>query len=82
MDARINVVVRCRPLNETEQRAGRRSLVVLQDGVQVADKKFAFDTVLGENTKQEEVYECCCRELVDGCFEGFNATVLACKLGF
>lgn len=78
MDSRINVVVRCRPLNESEQR-GRRALTILEDGVQVADKKFNFELVLDEDTRQVDVYESCVRTLVEGCFEGFNATVLACE---
>lgn len=78
MDSRINVVVRCRPLLRSEIR-GRRSVSIVEDGIQIADKKFQFETVLDESTAQEEVYERCVKSLVDGCFDGYNATVLACK---
>lgn len=82
MDSRINVAVRCRPLNEAESRLGRRSLVVCEDGVQVLDKRFSFETVFDETASQAEVYEQCVQNLVEGVFEGFNATVLACKFGW
>ncbi len=76
MDSKINVVVRCRPLSDNEAR-GRRSLNILDDGVQVADKKFSFELVFDEHSRQAEVYDRCVGSLVEGCFSGFNATVLA-----
>jgi hypothetical protein len=41
------------------------------------DKSFTFDYVFDQESAQEEVYSKCVEELVDACFEGYNATVLA-----
>ncbi|RWS28175.1 kinesin-like protein KIF21A, partial [Leptotrombidium deliense] len=41
------------------------------------DKAFTFDNVFDENSQQHEVYETCVKHLVEGCLEGYNATVLA-----
>ena len=41
------------------------------------DKVFTFDHVFAEETKQEEVFEQCVQQLVEGTFEGYNATILA-----
>lgn len=44
-----------------------------------ADKVFAFDNVFDEASSQEEVFNSTVRPLVEGCLNGYNATVLACK---
>ncbi|XP_064477158.1 kinesin-like protein KIF21A isoform X2 [Ornithodoros turicata] len=41
------------------------------------DKAFTFDHVFDSPSPQEPVYETCVHPLIEGCFEGFNATVLA-----
>lgn len=41
------------------------------------DKAFTYDFVFDLDTWQEHVYTTCVRRLVEGCFEGYNATVLA-----
>ena len=41
------------------------------------DRSFKFDNVFEESSTQAQVYEECIRELVFGCFEGYNAAVLA-----
>jgi hypothetical protein len=40
-------------------------------------KEFAFDKVYDIETNQEEVYDVCARNLILGCFKGYNATILA-----
>ncbi|KAJ3183837.1 Kinesin-like protein kif21b [Geranomyces variabilis] len=40
-------------------------------------KSFTYDHVFDTLSTQEEVYEGCCRPLVDRFLEGFNATILA-----
>ena len=42
-----------------------------------ADRGFTFDHVFDMNTSQTTVYGACVQGLVEGTFEGFNATVLA-----
>lgn len=41
------------------------------------DKSFTYDYVFDQQTQQETIYDQCVRELVDGTFDGYNATVLA-----
>lgn len=41
------------------------------------DKAFTYDYVFDTDSKQTEVYDTCVRNLVEGCFSGYNATVLA-----
>ncbi|XP_068214195.1 kinesin-like protein KIF21A isoform X3 [Palaemon carinicauda] len=42
-----------------------------------SDKAFTYDYVYDIGTSQGEVYESCVAGLIEGCFEGYNATVLA-----
>ncbi|XP_043943210.1 kinesin-like protein KIF21A [Protopterus annectens] len=41
------------------------------------DKAFTFDYVFDTDTQQASVYQSCTEKLIEGCFEGYNATVLA-----
>ncbi|KAG7267889.1 hypothetical protein CRUP_033015 [Coryphaenoides rupestris] len=41
------------------------------------DKAFSYDHVFDMDARQGELYERCTQKLVEGCFEGYNATVLA-----
>ncbi|KAF2364009.1 Kinesin motor domain [Trinorchestia longiramus] len=42
-----------------------------------SDKAFTYDHVFDTDTQQEEVYTTCVHDLIEGCFKGYNATVLA-----
>lgn len=41
------------------------------------DKAFTFDHVFNIDSQQEEIYIQCIEKLIEGCFEGYNATVFA-----
>ncbi|XP_012587719.1 PREDICTED: kinesin-like protein KIF21A [Condylura cristata] len=41
------------------------------------DKAFTFDYMFDSTAQQQQVYAQCVERLVEGCFEGFNATVFA-----
>jgi len=41
------------------------------------DRRFTFDMAFGPESTQEQMFESGVSELVDGCLEGYNATVLA-----
>ncbi|XP_030438212.1 kinesin-like protein KIF21A isoform X9 [Gopherus evgoodei] len=41
------------------------------------DKAFTFDYVFNIDSRQEEIYDQCVEKLIEGCFEGYNATVFA-----
>jgi Kinesin motor domain len=72
----VRVCVRCRPLSMKEGR-GKKCVTLVKDRITVGDKTFAFDSVYGESTTQEEIFNGSISALVEGCFQGFNATVLA-----
>lgn len=41
------------------------------------DKAFTYDFVFDLDTWQEQIYTTCVSRLIEGCFQGYNATVLA-----
>lgn len=41
------------------------------------DKAFTFDYVFDIESQQEQIYSQCIEKLIEGCFEGYNATVFA-----
>jgi len=38
---------------------------------------FTFDKVFDSKSTQKEVYDACAKDIALGCFEGYNATILA-----
>ena len=45
--------------------------------MQIGPKSFVFDKVFWDDVSQEYIFDTCTRNLVLGCFHGFNATILA-----
>ncbi|CAG01175.1 unnamed protein product, partial [Tetraodon nigroviridis] len=41
------------------------------------DKAFTYDHVFDIDTQQESIYQHCTQRLIEGCFEGYNATIFA-----
>ncbi|KAJ8259637.1 hypothetical protein GJAV_G00171730 [Gymnothorax javanicus] len=41
------------------------------------DKAFTYDFVFDMDAQQEQIYSACVHKLIEGCFEGYNATVFA-----
>ncbi|KAM7401878.1 hypothetical protein PAMP_017155 [Pampus punctatissimus] len=41
------------------------------------DKAFTYDFVFDVDSEQQHLYQACVYKLIEGCFEGYNATVLA-----
>uniref|UniRef100_A0A672NYZ7 Kinesin family member 21B n=1 Tax=Sinocyclocheilus grahami TaxID=75366 RepID=A0A672NYZ7_SINGR len=41
------------------------------------DKAFTYDFVFDLDARQHQIYSACVHKLVEGCFEGYNATVFA-----
>uniref|UniRef100_A0A8C7X843 Kinesin motor domain-containing protein n=1 Tax=Oryzias sinensis TaxID=183150 RepID=A0A8C7X843_9TELE len=41
------------------------------------DKAFTFDYVFDMESQQETIYTHCTEKLIEGCFEGYNATIFA-----
>ncbi|VDM63102.1 unnamed protein product, partial [Angiostrongylus costaricensis] len=70
-----------RPLGSREKLEGSRvctSVVPGEPQVTIGtDRSFTFDHVFDQGTQQVELYNFAVQKLVDGLFDGFNATVLA-----
>lgn len=41
------------------------------------DKAFTYDYVFDMDSQQDSIYASCTEKLIDGCFEGYNATIFA-----
>ncbi|CAL2040449.1 unnamed protein product [Caenorhabditis brenneri] len=80
-DTCVQVALRIRPQGNREKLEGSRVCTsVLPNDPQVTiggDRSFTYDHVFDMQTEQHVVYEACVEKLVDGLFDGFNATVLA-----
>lgn len=80
---KVKVCVRCRPTLPREPVAQSKRLLLNEDKVIIRmndTKEFGFNRVFPPQANQEEIFDYCVKDLVDGCFEGYNATVFACKL--
>ncbi|PAV64803.1 hypothetical protein WR25_01035 [Diploscapter pachys] len=79
--ASVQVALRIRPQIDRERAEGSRVCTSVTPGEpQISlgtDRAFTFDFVFDQPTPQRLVYENCAEKLVNGLFEGFNATVLA-----
>lgn len=85
----IKVVVRCRPMNETENSANYRNIVEVmpvEGSVMLRNpaaseydppKTFTFDTVFGQDSTQLDVYNLAARPIVQNVLEGYNGTIFA-----
>jgi hypothetical protein len=78
LNTRVGVFVRCRPLSSREQ-LGRRCIAISGETMRIGDKSFTFENVFGENATQETIYNKCARHLVEGCIQGYNGTIFACR---
>ncbi|XP_060082494.1 kinesin-like protein KIF3A [Ylistrum balloti] len=85
----VQVCVRCRPLNGTEEKQGCvmcvnvdevRGCVTVKNPTATQGeppKTFTFDTVFAPNCKQVDVYNKTARPIVDCVLEGYNGTIFA-----
>ncbi|XP_067915116.1 kinesin-like protein KIF21A isoform X1 [Heterodontus francisci] len=80
-DCSVRVAVRIRPQLAKEKIEGCHICTSVIPGepqvVLGKDKAFTFDFVYDMDTQQEDIYLKCVEKLIDGCLEGYNATVLA-----
>ncbi|XP_075731163.1 kinesin-like protein 31E isoform X5 [Rhipicephalus microplus] len=80
-DTSVRVAVRVRPLIPREVIDMCHACTSVTPGepqIWVGkEKAFTFDHVFDCPSEQETIYNNCVRQLIDGCFEGYNATVLA-----
>ncbi|PSR98217.1 Kinesin-like protein [Actinidia chinensis var. chinensis] len=84
----MQVVLRCRPLSEDENRAKtpvaiscnehRREVSVIQNlAHKQIDKTFVFDRVFGPGSQQKDLFEEAIAPRVNEALEGYNCTVVA-----
>ncbi|KAK4490381.1 hypothetical protein RD792_001057 [Penstemon davidsonii] len=80
-DCCVKVAVNIRPLIGDEKLEGCKDCVTIVPGksqVQIGTHSFTFDHVYGSTgSPSTAMYEECVSPLVDGLFQGYNATVLA-----
>ncbi|XP_032579910.1 kinesin-like protein KIF17 isoform X2 [Drosophila sechellia] len=86
MSENIKVVVRCRPMNQTEKKGNCQNIVEIDEfTVSVTNpsarrsqqKKFIFDSVYNMKTNTEVIYDEMCYSLVESAIEGYNGTIFA-----
>lgn len=77
----VRVALRIRPQSAAERIDMCRVCTCVTPGhpqvILGKDKAFTFDHVFDIESKQFVIYEQCLRGLVEGCLDGYNATVLA-----
>ncbi|MED6182536.1 Kinesin-like protein KIN-5D [Stylosanthes scabra] len=84
----VQVLLRCRPLNEDETRVNtpvviscneaRREVSAVQNiANKQIDKTFAFDKVFGPASQQKELYDQAVSPIVYEVLEGYNCTIFA-----
>ncbi|XP_067863557.1 kinesin-like protein KIF21B isoform X2 [Heptranchias perlo] len=77
----VKVALRVRPQSAKEKIEGCHICTLVTPGepqvVLGKDKAFTFDFMFDMDARQDEIYKSCVHKLVEGCFEGYNATVFA-----
>ncbi|XP_066559491.1 kinesin-like protein KIF21B [Amia ocellicauda] len=80
-DCCVKVSLRVRPQMAKEKIEGCHICTLVTPGEpQVLlgkDKAFTYDFVFDLDAQQHQIYSACVHKLVEGCFEGYNATVFA-----
>ncbi|CAL8242128.1 unnamed protein product [Merluccius merluccius] len=80
-DSSVRVALRIRPQLAREKIEGCHICTSITPGEPQVflgkDKAFSYDHVFDMDAQQGELYTHCTQKLVEGCFEGYNATVLA-----
>ncbi|XP_058486835.1 kinesin-like protein KIF21B isoform X2 [Solea solea] len=80
-DCCVKVALRIRPQMAKEKIEGCHVCTMVTRGEpQVLlgkDKAFTYDYVFDLDSEQNNIYQACVYKLIEGCFEGYNATVFA-----
>ncbi|KAK2657957.1 hypothetical protein Ddye_011009 [Dipteronia dyeriana] len=87
-EVNVQVLLRCRPLSEDEQRLNvprvvscnehKREVTVLQNVAnKQVDRVFTFDKVFGPKAQQRSIYDQAIVPIVNEVLDGFNCTVFA-----
>ncbi|XP_062246141.1 kinesin-like protein KIF21A isoform X2 [Platichthys flesus] len=80
-DSTVRVALRIRPQLAREKIEGCHICTYVMPGepqvILGKDKAFTYDYVFDMDSQQDAIYKACTEKLIDGCFEGYNATVFA-----
>ncbi|XP_071358295.1 kinesin-like protein KIF21A isoform X2 [Trachinotus anak] len=80
-ESSVRVALRIRPQLAKEKIEGCHICTYVMPGepqvVLGKDKAFTYDYVFDMETQQESIYTHCTETLIEGCFEGYNATIFA-----
>jgi len=77
----VKAAVRVRPLSKNEQTDLCQTCVDVQrttnEIILANSTAFTFDHVFLPSTAQDEVYRECIYDMIEGCFQGYSASILA-----
>ncbi|KAL6106293.1 kif21a [Pungitius sinensis] len=80
-ESSVRVALRIRPQLAREKIEGCHICTYVMPGepqvILGKDKSFTYDYMFDMDSQQEAVYASCTEKLIEGCFEGYNATVFA-----
>nr|XP_057933110.1 kinesin-like protein KIF21A isoform X2 [Doryrhamphus excisus] len=80
-ESSVRVALRIRPQLAREKIEGCHICTYVMPGEPQVflgkDKAFTYDYVFDMDTQQDAIYTNCTERLIDGCFEGYNATIFA-----
>ncbi|XP_071370350.1 kinesin-like protein KIF21A [Centroberyx affinis] len=80
-ESSVRVALRIRPQLAREKIEGCHICTYVMPGEPQVflgkDKAFTYDYVFDMDSQQEALYTHCTEKLIDGCFEGYNATIFA-----
>ncbi|XP_070709708.1 kinesin-like protein KIF21A isoform X2 [Pempheris klunzingeri] len=80
-ESSVRVALRIRPQLAREKIEGCHICTYVMPGepqvVLGKDKAFTYDCVFDMDSQQEAIYTQCTEKLIEGCFEGYNATIFA-----
>ncbi|XP_029968795.1 kinesin-like protein KIF21A isoform X2 [Salarias fasciatus] len=80
-ESSVRVALRIRPQLAKEKIEGCHICTYVMPGepqvVLGKDKAFTYDYVFDMDTQQDAIYTHCTERLIEGCFEGYNATIFA-----
>ncbi|KAM4734361.1 kinesin-like protein KIF21A [Anableps anableps] len=80
-ESSVRVALRIRPQLPREKIEGCHICTYVMPGepqvILGKDKAFTYDFVFDMDSQQDSIYSTCTEKLIEGCFEGYNATVFA-----
>nr|XP_020449001.1 kinesin-like protein KIF21A isoform X4 [Monopterus albus] len=80
-ESSVRVALRIRPQLAKEKIEGCHICTYVMPGepqvILGKDKAFTYDYMFDMDSQQDSIYTACTEKLVEGCFEGYNATVFA-----